>query len=118
MPSKENILVWLDRSILFLAQFVEIIPGKADDLALSFLKWARNDETFLDWLEKFEAPAPGAFTAPPEALVDAIRRWNTETGGGTANATNPGQWMELLNLVLQIAAWIQKRRGTPAPAPV
>jgi hypothetical protein len=113
MPSKEQILAILDRAITVLETFADIIPGKIDDLAASFLKWARNDELFLEWLGRFEAPAANAMAMPPEPLIDALRRWNTETG---AAASTPGQWMELLNLVLQIAAWIQKRRGTPTPA--
>jgi hypothetical protein len=113
MASKEQILAFLDKVIASLKTLAPIIPGKIDDLAASFLEWGRNDPTFLEWLERFTPPAPGAFTAPPEELVDALRRWNTETG---AKASTTGSWMELIQLVLQIAAWWKARQPAPAPA--
>lgn len=113
---RDNILLWLDRAILILAGLVDMIPGKVDDFALSFLKWARNDSTFLDWIEKDppEDPAPNALTVPPTPLVEAFRRWQTETGAQPA--MTGGNWMELIGYVMQIITWLQKRRGTPVPA--
>lgn len=110
----ETILLWLDRAIAMLAHFKDIIPGKVDDLAHSFLTWARNDPTFVSWLGIFEPAADGALTMPPEPLLDAFRRWNTETGAA-ADTTGAG-FMELIGYILAIITWIQKRKGQPAPA--
>lgn len=115
MASKEQILAWLDKVIATLTVVVSIIPGKIDDLALSFLIWASEDETFLGWLDRFEPPAENAMTAPPEALIHALRRWGADTGNAEA-ASSPGDFMELIGYLLAVFQWIQKRKGTPVPA--
>lgn len=115
MADKTTILAWLDKIIATLTVVSQIIPGKIDDLALSFLTWARNDETFLTWLDRFEAPPENAMSAPPEALIQALRRWGNDTGN-TEAASSPGDFMELIGYLLAIFQWIQKRKGTPVPA--
>ncbi len=115
MATKENILAWLDKAIATLAVLVSIIPGRIDDLVLSFLQWAREDGTIIDWISGYEPPAANAMTAPPEVLVEALRRWGNDTGN-TEAASSPGDFMQLIGLVLQFVQWIQARKGTPAPA--
>lgn len=115
MADKATILAWIDKVIATLSVLVSIIPGKIDDLALSFLQWARSDETFLAWLDRFEAPDDNAMTAPPEGLIQALRRWGNDTGNAEA-ASSPGDFMELVGYLLAIFQWIQKRKGTPVPA--
>ncbi len=115
MASKEKILEYIDKAIAAMAVLAPIIPGKVDDALLSFLKWARNDDTILDWLDKFVPPAPGAFTAPPEVVVEAIRRWKDETGGNPQAAT-AGSYIGLIMLLLDFAAAFKKWRDMNNPA--
>jgi hypothetical protein len=110
---KDNVLKWLDISINTLAAFVNMIPGKIDDLALSAIKFLRNDETFLAFLERFESPPENAIFEPPAALIEGLRRWRD-----AENVELPqGTYMELLGYILQIIRWISDRKKQPAPAP-
>ena len=107
-----NVLYWLDLAIKTLSGFVDIIPGKIDDFALAALKFLRNDETFLTWLENAEPAPEGAFSAPPAAVTAALNRWKAET----QPVLGDGSYMELLGYLMQVIQWIQKKRGQPAPA--
>jgi hypothetical protein len=110
MASKETILIWLDRAITILSNFVGLIPGKVDDLTLSALKWLRNDETFLTFLDQFETPPENAITEPPAAVVEGLRRWQNAEGVELPQGT----YMELLGYILQIVRWISERKKQPA----
>lgn len=105
---KDKILAAIDFAIATLSQLVSIIPGKIDDLALSFLKWARNDETFLNFLENFE-PDDNAMMEVPAPVVESLRRWREAEGV----EVSPGGYMELLGYILQIIRWIQSRKAEP-----
>lgn len=108
--AKETVLIWLDRAITILSNFVEIIPGKVDDFALSALKFLRNDETFLSFLDQFEAPPENAFSATPAPVTEALRRWKDAEGIELPTGT----YMELLGYILQIVRWISERKKQPA----
>lgn len=110
MASKENILIWLDRAIVILSNFVGLIPGKIDDLALSALKFLRDDETFLSFLDNFEAPPENAISEPPAAIVEGLRRWRDAEGIELPQGT----YMELLGYILSIVRWISERKKQPA----
>lgn len=110
MASKETILIWLDRAITILTNFVGLIPGKVDDFALSALKFLRNDETFLSFLDNFEAPPENAVIEVPEAVTEGLRRWQKTEGV----ALPQGTYMELLGYILQIVRWISERKNQPA----
>ncbi len=110
MASKETILIWLDRAITILANFTGLIPGKIDDLALSALKWLRNDDTFLTFLDQFETPPENAMSMPPEAIAEGLRRWSKAEGVELP----AGTYMELLGYILQIVRWISERKKQPA----
>jgi len=83
-----------------------ITPFKFDDLAVSLVKFLRNDANFLAWAQKFTPPAPGAMSDVPLELKEALRRWQDETG----KAVTPGKWMELVQLVLQLLEWWSKNK--------
>lgn len=108
--AKETVLIWLDRAITILSNFVEIIPGKVDDFALSALKFLRNDETFLSFLDNFDAPPENAIVEPPAAIVEGLRRWRDAEGIELPTGT----YMELLGYILQIVKWISERKKQPA----
>lgn len=112
--TKSQFLSFLDAAINSLAMVVAIIPGKIDDLALSCIKWLRNDETFLAWLDRYEPAPAGAMTLPPPELTEAIGRWR-RSEGIAEDAVPAGGWMQLVSLVLQIIAWVKSRQA-PAPA--
>lgn len=110
MASKETILIWFDRAITILSNFTGLIPGIVDDMALSCLKWLRNDETFLTFLDQFDAPPENAITEPPAAVIEGIRRWKDAAGVELPSGT----YMELLGYILQIVRWISERKKQPA----
>lgn len=107
-----KILGWIDVAIATLSSLVGIIPGRIDDLALSFLKFIRNDETFLAFLGSFEAPPANAIMETPAAVTEAVRRWRDTEGVEMSQ----GSYMELIGYILNIIRWIAAKKSAPVPA--
>jgi len=112
MATKEQILERVDQIISAGEVIAPFTPFALDDLFVRFLKWARNDESVLEWLERFVPPAEGALTAPPEVLLEALRRFKDATGSEAPN----GSWIALIQLVMQLAAELQKLFGKKGAA--
>lgn len=107
MATKDQILARIDQIIAAGKVIAPFTPFAIDDLFIRALEWARNDELVLEWLERFVPPAEGALTAPPEVLLEALRRFKDATGA----EVSPGSWITLIQLFMQLAAELQKLFG-------
>lgn len=107
MATKEDILAFIDKVISAGEVIAPFTPIAIDDLFIRALKWARNDDLVLDWLERFTPPPAGALTAPPEVLIDALRRFRDQEGVEAPG----GSWIQLIQLFMQLAAELQKLFG-------
>lgn len=114
MATKEQVLGFIDKTIAAGEFLAPIIPGMLDDAFVSFLKWARGDATVVAWLETFTAPAYSAVSAPPEVVVESLRRWSQATG----QVTTPGGYIKLMQLLIQLATTLQELFGKSASSPV
>lgn len=103
------LLAIVDKVIAGLEMFTAIIPGKWDDLLVSFLKWGRNDPVFLEWLASYNPPAPSAtvqqLITPPAALTDALGRWRDQEGIEKLSAAG---WFQIAKLVMAAAMEIKR----------
>jgi hypothetical protein len=107
---KSDVLPMLDKIITILSFVKDYIPGKADDVVLSFLQWARQQPELINWLNT-EKPTPeNAVVAIPEVMTEAFRRWQNETGIQTEKAIDPAVLLQAFQLAMTIFQNIIKRR--------
>ncbi|WP_428307954.1 hypothetical protein [Lacipirellula sp.] len=107
MVTKEQVLTVIDKTISAGEFLAPLLPGLVDDAFISFLKWARSDAIILKWFETFVPPAPSAVTAPPEVVVDSLRRWSSEAD----RLSTPGGYIKLMQLLIQLATTLQELFG-------
>lgn len=104
MATVEQVNGYLDKIISAGDVLGPFIPGLWDNLVFSLAKWARTDDVIQSWLATALEPDPNAFSAPPEVVVEALRRFEQETGA-------PGSKIQALMALLQILAEIRKIFG-------
>lgn len=105
MATVEQVNGYLDKLISAGDVLGAFIPGLWDNLVFSLAKWARTDEIIQEWLATALEPDPNAFTAPPEVVIEALRRFENATGAA------PGSKLQAIMALLQILAEIRKMFG-------
>lgn len=122
LKDKASILKTIDDVLFFLEGVAPMTPWAADDTAVRFLKFARNDPAFLRFIDRItaakavdpDAPKIAKLQSEPE-LQALFNRWADRAA---VEGDPSGSFGEIISLIFQVVAWVKafKAKRTPAPA--
>ena len=108
---KATVVKYIDDAIFFLEGLAPMTPWQADDTALRFIKFARNDPAFQRIIDRIGAAKAVDPSAPKVAKLEndpelqaLFNRWSKRA---EESGEPSGSFGELISLVFQIIAWVK-----------